>query len=157
MIRVESKGAWSSSTSSILAFSVRGQDFGVDLLDVQEVMPVPPITRVWHAPPRVLGVTNLRGHILALLDLGEMLGLGRVASGKSARVVVLSARERSAGLLVESVHGLRALPPDRVERGAAAMTGAPPEWVRGIVLFAEGPLVFLDAEQILLSARVGGK
>lgn len=157
MIRAESKGVWSSSAPPILAFSVRGQDYGVDLLEVQEVLPVPPVTRVWHAPPHVLGVTNLRGHILALLDPGEMLGLGRVAKGGAARVVVLAAREMAAGILVEGVHGLRTVPPDRVERGVAGMTGAPAEWVRGIVLFPEGPLVLLDAEQLLHSARVGGK
>ncbi len=157
MIRAESKGVWSSSAPPILAFSVRGQDYGVDLLEVQEILPVPPLTRVWHAPARVLGVTNLRGHILALLDPGEMLGLGKVTNGRTARVVVLSAREMSAGILVESVHGLRTVPTDRVERTAAGMTGAPAEWVRGIVLFPQGPLVLLDAEQVLLSARVGGK
>ncbi len=154
MIRAESKGVWDTSAPPVLAFSVRGQSYGVDLLEVQELLPVPQITRVWHVPPRILGVTNLRGHILALLDPGEMLGLGRVTAGRAARIVVLAAGGLSGGLLVESVQGLRSVPADRVEHSAAGMTGAPAEWVRGIVLFPEGPLVLLDAGQLLLSARV---
>lgn len=98
-----------------IAVSVGGSLYGLRVEDVQEVIGMRPLTRVFHAPLSMAGITSLRGDVLAVLDLGVLLGAESptLSSGLEARIVVVREAhgdKRSAGLLVDALRGLRDLP-----------------------------------------------
>ncbi len=75
--------------------------------DVREVIPPPRVTRVPNAKPWLAGVANVRGSLLALVDLGLLSGGDGSASGRTARVLVLNSDQMPAGFLVDEVAGYR--------------------------------------------------
>jgi purine-binding chemotaxis protein CheW len=136
-----------------IAVSVGGALYGLPMGDVQEVIGMRPLTRVFHAPPVLAGVTSLRGDVLPVIDLGLLLGAGEasVAGGRDARIVVVreaGGGKRRASLRVDELRGLRELP----DEGLAAAPATASDRVRSLVvgvIAAAPPCSVLDVSAIL--------
>ena len=122
--------------------------FAVALEEVAEVGKLPPVTRVPGAPAWVAGVVNWRGRILAVLDLGLLLGADDAASGPAARLVVLVTDVATVGVLVDGVEGTAALG-DSYEPVPAAIGGVGADLVRGQVPRDDGPVAVLDVGAVV--------
>ena len=97
-----------------IAVEVGGSHYGLGVDEVQEVVEMRPLTRVFHAPALLSGLANLRGDVLPVLDLAEILGEARGAGATEASIVVVRERDgqrRRAGLKVDALAGLREEPP----------------------------------------------
>jgi len=90
-------------TLLVATFLLGDAAFGVDALQVQEVTRVCDITPVHHAPRDVVGIRNLRGRIVTVIDLRSRLGLGTVAPGRDNRILIVDLQGEPIGLLVDSV------------------------------------------------------
>ena len=126
------------ASARCIAVQVSEALYGLPVEDVQEVMSPRVLTRVFHAPPALAGVTNLRGDVLPVLDLGLLLGVSESASAKDPCIVVVresSGVRRRAGILVDALAGLRELPrtglsptpPTLGELARALVTGVIPD------------------------------
>jgi purine-binding chemotaxis protein CheW len=122
--------------------------FAVALGEVAEVGKPPQVTRVPDAPGWVAGVVNWRGRILAVLDLGTLLGADAAASGPAARLVVLVTDVATVGVLVDGVEGTAALG-DEHEPVPAAICGVGADLVRGQVPRDDGPVAVLDVSAVV--------
>lgn len=124
--------------------------FGMDTAQVQEVVRVGDITPVHHAPGFVLGVMNLRGRIVTVIDLGVRLELDRTEIGEDSRIFIVDWQGEQIGLLVD--HVADAIPVDRTDLKPA------PENVRSIqgkqfkgIFQVDGQLVaLLDMAAVLV-------
>lgn len=87
----------------VTGFELGDSAFGVDAHLVQEVVKVGEITRVHDAPPSVVGIRNLRGHIVTVVDLAEHLGLGSVEIGPETRLLIMEHEGEVYGFLVDGV------------------------------------------------------
>ena len=134
---------------STLSVSVGGAEFGIPAERVREVLRPPPLTRVPFAPPGVRGIAQVRGTVLAVVDLGERLGMAPV--GAKGRLVVVWGRGREAvGLLVDRVVGL--MDEDGGEEAAPdeALAALPPGWLAGVAVPESGRRVaLLHLERVL--------
>jgi twitching motility protein PilI len=91
-----------------VAFRMGGETFLVERDEAREVMGVPmSITRVPGARPWILGLANVRGQLLPVIDLKQYLGSGELVPGRNTRVIVVNHREIPAGLVVDEVLGFR--------------------------------------------------
>ncbi|MBI3271392.1 MAG: chemotaxis protein CheW [Planctomycetes bacterium] len=133
---------------NLLHFALAGQDFAIGVAGVDEIVPVLPLTRVFQTPPFVAGIMNLRGHIVAVLDLAHLMGLGKTLIGKQTRILVVRARERNAGLFVDRILGTHVFDARRVEPTPSA-TGPGDAYLTGIVQLGSSPIPLLDIEKIL--------
>jgi chemotaxis signal transduction protein len=136
---------------STLAVGVGGAEFGIPAGAVREVLRPPPLTRVPFAPPGVRGVAQVRGTVLAVVDLGTRLGMGAVAP--PGRLVVVWGRGREAvGLLVDRVVGMVE---ERVEGEMETLpdeaeAALPPGWLAGVAVPRPGRRVaLLHLERVL--------
>ena len=111
---------------STLSVSVGGAEFGIPADRVREVVRPPPLTRVPFAPPGVRGIAQVRGTVLAVVDLGERLGLAP-AGGKGRLVVVWGRGREAVGLLVDRVVGLMEEGGDEEIAPDEALAALPPE------------------------------
>lgn len=87
----------------VAAFLLGGAAYGVDARQVQEVVKPGEITHVHRAPPDVVGIRNLRGRIVTVIDLRVCLELGRVPTSQDNRILIVEAHGETTGLLVDSV------------------------------------------------------
>lgn len=132
-----------------VAFGLADLALALPVSQVREVLRVGRITRVPQAPPPVRGVTNLRGRVLAVVDLGTRSGGRAVEIGDNSRILVVESQGRSLGLLVDRVDkvldlgmGQVADAPDEVPEGLReGAAGAHP---------AAGGLLLLDVDKLLL-------
>ena len=97
---------------------------GVDTEPVQEIVKVGHITPVHHAPDYVVGIMNLRGRVVTVIDLGMKLDLGATPVGQDSRILIITWQGEALGLLIDNVLGV--VPVDRAEMRPA------PENVRGV-------------------------
>src|SRR5690606_14972171 len=95
-----------------------------------------PISRVFHAPPVIAGVVNLRGEVLTVIDLAVLLGKSSVATASSARIVVLrdaGEPRRLAGVLVDRLGALREMPPEGLAPIPTTLSPALARLVSGVI------------------------
>jgi purine-binding chemotaxis protein CheW len=119
---------------------VGGQRFAWELTAVREIVPARTATRLPGSPVWVLGLLNLRGMVLTVVDLGVRLGL---AAGEGAAVVVLEVEERTLGVRVDRVLSVANAEKATVEPVEAAR--AADGLVMGMVRLADGPVALVDA------------
>jgi purine-binding chemotaxis protein CheW len=120
---------------------------------VAEVGRPPGLTRVPGLPEWVAGVANWRGRVLAVLDVRPLLGAGRDALDRRGRMVVLTRRGVSIGLLVEDVAGSVVVDPERVEPPLASLPARTSSLLNGQVTDAEGPCGLVDLGAVFALAQ----
>jgi purine-binding chemotaxis protein CheW len=141
-----------------ISVSAAGSLYGLPVSAVQEVIGMRPLTRVFHAPPALAGVTSLRGEVLVVLDLAILLGSHEptLTTGFEARIVVVrepGGARRRAGVAVDALGGLRELPPE----GLAAAPSTSGETARALitgVISSPPPCSVLSVEAILESPMI---
>lgn len=120
-----------------IAVTVASALYGLPVDEVQEVLGMRPLTRVFHAPEAIAGVTNLRGDVLPVLDLGLLLGgPPRIEGAGDARIVVVRERSgarRRAGLCVAALRGLRVYPAPGLDPVPFTLSEAARAFVQGII------------------------
>lgn len=130
---------------------VAGAHYAMHLDDVQEVIGLRPLTRVFHSPPAIAGVTSLRGDVLPVLDLGVLLGAGSAGRGGDARVLVVrDGNKRRAGLLVDALAGLREIPDGGLEALPSSLNPEVRELAEGVI--TDSPACVVLKVSALLSA-----
>ncbi|MPM60926.1 hypothetical protein SDC9_107780 [bioreactor metagenome] len=109
--KVESKSpSLSEELLQLVVFELSGEEFGVNIMQVSEIMPVPKITRIPQAPECVKGLINLRGKIIVVIDLNRRLGFSPRENDILARIIIVEVGDTTIGMLVNSVNGVLKLP-----------------------------------------------
>ncbi len=94
---------FSEENLHLVTFELSGEEFGVDIMQVSEVIPVPRITRIPQAPECIKGLINLRGKILVVIDLNKRLGFSSKETDSLSRIIIVEIRDTVIGMLVNSV------------------------------------------------------
>lgn len=98
------------SSGKYLSFFIGCEEYGADLLAVQEICGLLPVAPVPHGPPYLKGVANLRGKAIPVLDMKTRLGMGATETGPFSCLVVLRANGSDLALLVDKVSEIRDIP-----------------------------------------------
>jgi len=107
MVFVDANGR--TEEARLVCFTLQGQEYAANIEHVKETMLVRPITRVFLTPPWLSGIINLRGDVVAVIDLAQLLGLPPTAISDESRILIARYDGRSAGLLVDRMADLRML------------------------------------------------
>lgn len=135
-------------SDKVVCFVTAGQHFAVPIQQVKETVAMRPITRVFLTPPFVKGVTNLRGEIVAVLDLALLIGLGRQEADHTSKIVIARARGKNWGLLVQEMTGVRPYVQEELQ-DAVELLGQHPDWVLGVLPSGGPPSAVLDMDRLL--------
>jgi purine-binding chemotaxis protein CheW len=133
-----------------VVFTLTGEWYALPVDAVQEIIRVGEITRVPDAPSVVRGVVNLRGRVLPVVDLRVRLGLPAAEPDKNTRIIVLPARGRWIGVLVDAVRRIERFRPSDVRPVPPDVLSARSDYFRGVVQKDDRLVVLLDAERVLL-------
>jgi purine-binding chemotaxis protein CheW len=137
----------------LLTFGLDREEFGIPVTQVREVIRVAEITRVPQAPPHVRGVANLRGRILAVVELRSRLGLAPAELTPRSRVVVVEMRGRVLGLLVDTVSQVTKVPQASVVPAPEEVVSADAGYVTGVARWQSRLIILLDLDKALLPAE----
>ncbi len=135
---------------SWVTFALASETYALPVAAVQEILRPGAITRVPHAPAPVRGITNLRGRVLAVVDLRVRLGLPPAEPDERSRILVVASRERTLGLLVDAARQVLKLLPSAVQPPPADIVTARSDFLRGVYHLADELVVLLDVERVLL-------
>ncbi|MDD5307816.1 MAG: chemotaxis protein CheW [Deltaproteobacteria bacterium] len=130
----------------VLAFSVAGETYGVETRHVREVCELKDLTAVPCTPPFVAGVMNLRGRILAIVDLRKFFELPARGLTELNRVIVLRGGDDELGLLADTIDGVRPVTVSDMQEGLPTLTGIRERFLKGI---AGRMLAVLDGARLL--------
>ncbi|MCM2257067.1 MAG: chemotaxis protein CheW [Vicinamibacteria bacterium] len=132
-------------------FFLAGEEYGVDVRLVQEIIRVAEITQVPRAPAHIRGVINLRGRIIPVVDLRRKLELGTVEASKQARIVVVKLRDRLVGLLVDGASQVLKVPQSLVEPPPEEVVEVHQNAIRGVAKLQDRLIILLDLMKALAS------
>jgi purine-binding chemotaxis protein CheW len=155
-VREERRAA--EATEHLATFFLAGEEYGVDVRLVQEIIRVSEITQVPRAPGFIKGVINLRGRIIPVVDLKRKLGLGEVAeSARTSRIVVVKVKERLVGLLVDGASQVLKVPVASIEAAPEEVVEIDANYLRGVAKLADRLIILMDLPKVLaLELREGG-
>lgn len=105
-----------AGSAKLVCFLLHGQEYAADIANVVETLPVRPVTRVFLTPAWLAGIMNLRGDVVAVLDLSRLLGMPPTVVTDESRILLTRHGGRRAGLLVDGLAELRDVSLERLER-----------------------------------------
>jgi purine-binding chemotaxis protein CheW len=136
-------------TVLLATFFVRDALCALDATGVQEVIRLGPVTPVRYAPEAVLGIVNLRGKIVTIVDLGLRLGLPRAVPGIDSRVFIIEDQGEFIGLLVDRVDEVVEIEGDRWQPPPANVNWGQAQFFKGVCRDRGRVITLVDAGQIL--------
>ncbi|RHX87248.1 chemotaxis protein CheW [Leptospira stimsonii] len=105
-----------------LTFNVEQEIFGIDILKIHEILKPVPITRIPNGEDYILGVINLRGEIIPILDLKQVFGIGYSEIIPSTRIIVVVHEEKRAGILVDTVKQVVKIQQEKISQATDDLT-----------------------------------
>lgn len=139
----------SNDILQLVSFKIGDEEFGVDILAVQEIIRMHEITCVPNAPHFVEGVINLRGKVIPVIDLRKRLGLPERDYDKSTRIVVVEINGKIIGFIVDSVSEVMRIPRSITEAPPKMIGGVESEYITSVGKLDNRLLILLDLTKIL--------
>ncbi|MGD9610289.1 MAG: chemotaxis protein CheW [Desulfovibrionaceae bacterium] len=133
----------------LVTFSIGEEEFGVDILSVQEIIRMMDITKVPRAPDFVEGVINLRGKVIPIIDLRKRFGLSTRDHDKHTRIIVIEINNMIVGFVVDSVSEVLRIPASTVEPPPPVVSGLESEYISGVGKLEDRLLILLDLNKLL--------
>ena len=109
----------------MVTFRLGDQVYGINVLQVQEVLRVSEISPVPGAPEYVLGIINLRGKIVTVIDTGKLLGLNPITKSDDMRTIIVNTADESVGLMVDRIGNVVAVEPGDIDAPPANIGDIP--------------------------------
>jgi len=147
---------FSQENLHLVAFELSGEEFGVDIMQVSEVIPVPRITRIPQAPECIKGLINLRGKILVVIDLNKRLGFSSKETDNLSRIIIVEIRDIVIGMLVNSVKEVIRLPLSSIEPTPEMIKSKiNAEYLNGVGKTGNRLLILLNLARVLGEEEIG--
>ena len=144
-----------TAAAEYLTFRLGAEEYGIDILRVQEIRSYEEPTRIANAPDFIKGVVNLRGVIVPVVDLRVKLNCSSVEYNDFTVVIVLNVRGRVVGAVVDSVSDVLELLPSQINAAPEMNTSVDTSFITGIASTAERMLILMDIEALMSSADMG--
>ena len=144
-----------AAASEFLTFRLGAEEYGIDILRVQEIRSYEAPTRIANAPSFIKGVVNLRGVIVPVVDLRLKLNCASAEYNDFTVVIVLNVRGRVVGAVVDSVSDVLELNREQINAAPEMNTSMDTSFVTGIASVGERMLILMDIEALMSSPDMG--
>lgn len=141
----------STKLLQLVSFKIGDEEFGVDILSVQEINRMLQITRVPNSPNFVEGVINLRGKVIPVIDLRVKLNMTRTEYSGDTRIIVVEINNQTVGFIVDSVKEVLRIPESIMEAPPELAAGVDSRYITAVGKLEDRLLILLDLEKVLLT------
>lgn len=152
---MSSATAWADDdVIEFVSLTAGGQAFCVEIAHVREIRRWSDVTALPHAAPAVLGVINLRGAVIPIVDLSLCLGLGPSRGHARNVVIVASVNKRTFGILVSSVSEILSIRRDEVQENPTQKKENESNYITGLLTIGEGEMLrILDLTELVVQGQ----
>jgi purine-binding chemotaxis protein CheW len=144
-----------NSGREFLAFTLGKEEYGVDILKVQEIRGYESVTRIANAPEFIKGVVNLRGIIVPIVDMRIRFNLGEPSYDQFTVVIILNVMGRVIGIVVDSVSDVITLTPENIKPAPEIGTAMNTDHLIGLGTLDERMLILVDIDKLMSSEEIG--
>jgi len=148
-------GTENTDTSAVgnefLTFTLGKEEYGIDILKVQEIRGYDAVTAIANTPEFIKGVINLRGIIVPIVDMRIKFNLGKVEYDQFTVVIILNVANRVVGMVVDGVSDVITLNPDQIKAAPEFGSAIDTQYVMGLGTVDERMLILVDIERLMTS------
>ena len=137
--------------NEFLTFTLGDEEYGVDILKVQEIRGYDTVTKIPDAPDFIKGVINLRGAIVPVIDLRIKFNLASVAYNEFTVMIILNIARRIVGIVVDSVSDVTQLTPEQIKPTPEFGSALDTSYITGLGALDERMLILIDIEKLMSS------
>ena len=145
---------YTSDASQYLTFTLDQEEYGIDILKVQEIKGYTKVTPLPNTPPYVKGVMNLRGTVVPVVDLRSKFSMGETSEEGAAVVIVVMVEEKVVGLLVDAVSDVLSIPNESIQPAPELTRGLNTNFISGIGQCGDRLVTLLEIEAVLVEELV---
>lgn len=146
---LEKKHHDSEELLQLVSFNIDNEEFGIDILKVEEIIRIISITKIPNAPDFIEGVINLRGKVIPIIDLRTRLNRSKRTHDNHTRVIVVEVSDLTVGFIVDSVKEVLRIPKSITEPPPSLVAGVDSEYITAIGKLEDRLLILLDLEKVL--------
>lgn len=143
-----------SAGGEYLTFVLGEEEYGLEILKVQEIRGYDTVTQIANTPDFIKGVINLRGKIVPIVDLRIKFDLGKVEYDEFTVVIILNLDGRVVGIVVDGVSDVMALQEEQIREVPSLVTSIDTKYIMGLATVEEQMLILVDIEQLMTSQEM---
>ena len=143
-----------NAAGEYLTFVLGEEEYGIEILKVQEIRGYDAVTPIANTPNFIKGVVNLRGKIVPIVDLRIKFNLGKVVYDEFTVVIILNLSGRVVGSVEDGVSDVRALKEDQVRDVPSLVTSIDTKYIVGLATVEQQMLILVDIEQLMSSQEM---
>ncbi len=132
-----------------VTFSLDNESYGIDVMQVQEVLRMTEVAPVPGAPPYVLGIINLRGNVVTVIDTRQRFGVGASETNDSTRIVIIESDKLVVGILVDSVAEVVEMRQSQIESAPNVGNEESSKYIQGVYSKEDDLLILVDLNKLL--------
>ena len=144
-----------TAVQEFLAFKLGSEEYGIDILKVQEIRGYEAVTRIANAPEFIKGVINLRGIISPVVDMRIKFKLGEPVYDQFTVVIILNINGRVVGMVVDSVSDVTSLTAEQIKPAPDMGPAFSSEYMIGLGTIDERMLILVDIQRLMSSPEMG--
>lgn len=137
------------TVSRWVTFKLEDETYGIDVMQIREVLRSPEISPVPGSPPYVMGIINLRGNVVAIIDTRGRFGLGSRDVDDASRILILEAGDHVVGFMVDGVNEVAEIRSSEMESAPDTGSGNASRFITGLCNRKDGLLILVDANKLL--------
>lgn len=138
-----------SNLDRFMEFSIGDEDYSIPLLMVREVISVPETTPIPKAPKHFLGIMNLRGQVISIVDLRQKLGIKAKEENEDEAVIIVDLQGMNIGIVVDSINKVLAFSTNDIQDMPELQTQVNSDYIIGVFKKEEGLSVLIDIPKCL--------
>lgn len=144
-----SEVTYSGNEIQLVVFKLGREEYGISILQVQEIKRMTEITRVPHSPDYIKGVMNLRGSVLPVIDLKKRLNLPPQEYNDDTRIIIIKVEDITVGMIVDAVSEVTTIDKNNIEPPQAVVGGIAADYLSGVGKTENRLLILLNADAII--------
>jgi purine-binding chemotaxis protein CheW len=156
--RARSLAAWGKIEATspallldVVEFVLGPEHYGIELRHIREIHPLSEFTPLPCTPAFVLGLVNVRGQILSIINIKKLFDLAEKGLTDLNKIIIVHTRHMELGILADAILGTRSIALEELHSALPTQTGIRAEYLKGIT---KDPLVVLDVEKILADEKI---
>ncbi len=142
-------GDATTSTTQVVSFRLANEEYGLDIMRVQEIILMGQITEIPEVPSFICGLINLRGKVIPIVDLRKRFRLEAKASGEHTRIIVVNAADNTFGIVVDAVSEVLRIDAGQMEPAPTGLLGLDQAYIKGLVKMPDKIMIVLNLDNIL--------
>jgi purine-binding chemotaxis protein CheW len=139
------------NSRELLTFTLGSEEYGIDILKVQEIRGYDAVTTIANTPDFIKGVINLRGIIVPIVDMRIKFKLGNITYNELTVVIILNVAKRVVGIVVDGVSDVIALTADQLKPSPEFSTSLDTQYITGLGTVDDRMIIVMDIEKLMTS------